>query len=85
MVKNPSAKQETGIQSLSQECRLEEEMAMFKYLAWEIPWTEEPGGLNSVHKIAKSWTQLKRLSTRVRPHTHTHTHACHNISDMCNQ
>ena len=74
MVKNPSAKQETGVQSLSQECRLEAETAMFKYLAWEIPWTEEPAGLHSVHRIAKSWTQLKQLSARVRTHTHTHTH-----------
>ena len=72
MVKNPSAKQETGFRSLSPECRLEEEMAMFKYLAWEIPWTEEPGGLHSVHRITKSWTQLKQLSARVRTHTHTH-------------
>ena len=27
-------------------------------LAWRIPWTEEPGGLQS---MAKSWTRLKRL------------------------
>ena len=39
MLKNPSAKQETGVRSLSQECHLEEEMAVFKYLAWKIPWT----------------------------------------------
>ena len=31
-------------------------------LAWRIPWTEEPGGLQ-VHRVAQSWTQLKRLST----------------------
>ena len=29
-------------------------------LAWRIPWTEEPGGLQSVG--SQSWTQLKRLS-----------------------
>ena len=29
-------------------------------LAWRIPWTEQPGGL---HRVAKSWTLLKRLST----------------------
>ena len=28
-------------------------------LAWKIPWTEEPGGLQSVG--SQSWTQLKRL------------------------
>ena len=27
-------------------------------LAWEIPWTEDPGRLQSVHGVAKSWTQL---------------------------
>ena len=30
-------------------------------LAWRIPWTEEPGGLHTVHGVAKRWT---RLSTR---------------------
>ena len=30
-------------------------------LAWRIPWTEEPGGLQSIGY--QSWTQLKRLST----------------------
>ena len=38
-------------------------------LAWRIPWTEEPGGLqsmdSSVHGIAKSQTGLKRLSTHI--------------------
>ena len=32
-------------------------------LAWRIPWTEEPGGLYIVHRIAKSQTRLKWLST----------------------
>ena len=27
-------------------------------LAWKIPWTEEPGGLHTVHGVAKSWTQV---------------------------
>ena len=27
-------------------------------LAWEIPWTEEPSGLHTVHKVAESRTQL---------------------------
>ena len=40
--------QETQIQSLGQEDPLEEEMATHSsILAWEIPWTEEPGGLQS--------------------------------------
>ena len=34
------------IRSLSQEDPLEEEVATYSsILAWEIPWTEEPGGL----------------------------------------
>ena len=27
-------------------------------LAWRIPWTEESGGLHTVHGVTKSWTQL---------------------------
>ena len=38
--------QETRVQSLGQEDTLEKEMvAHSSILAWEIPWTEEPGGL----------------------------------------
>ena len=49
LVKYPPAGQETWIQSLSQKNRLEEEMAIqSSILAWEIPWTEEPGGLQSM-------------------------------------
>ena len=37
------------VQSLGQEDPLEEEMAThFSILAWEIPWTEEPGGLQFI-------------------------------------
>ena len=47
--KNPPAKQEARIQSLSWEDPLEEEMATHSStLAWEIPQTEEPGGLQSM-------------------------------------
>ena len=46
VVKNLPAVQKTWIQSLAQEDPLEEEMATHSsVLAWEIPWTEEPGGL----------------------------------------
>ena len=46
MEKNLPAKQETRVLILSQEDPLEEEMAIyFSILAWEIPWTEEPGRL----------------------------------------
>ena len=49
MVKNPSAVQETQVGSLGWEDPLEEEMATHSsILAWRIPWTEEPGGLQSM-------------------------------------
>ena len=41
--------QETGVQSLGQEDPLKEEMAtQSRILAWRIPWTEEPGGQQSM-------------------------------------
>ena len=50
-IKNPPAMQEmqdTWVQSLSQEDPLEEGMATHSsIIAWRIPWTEEPGGLQS--------------------------------------
>ena len=49
-VKNLPAMQETWLQSLGWEDPLEEEMATHaSILAWETPWTEEPGQLNKVH------------------------------------
>ena len=48
-VKNLPAMQETWVQSLGREDRLEKEMATHSsILAWRIPWTEEPGGLQSM-------------------------------------
>ena len=50
--------QEAWVQSLDWEDPLEMEMATyFSILAWEIPWTEELGGL---HRVTKSWTQLSK-------------------------
>ena len=41
--------QETWVQSVAREDSLEKEMAThFRTLAWEIPWTEEPGVLQSL-------------------------------------
>ena len=49
VVKNPPAMQETWVWSLGWEHPLEEEMAtLSSMLAWRIPWTEEPGGLQSM-------------------------------------
>ena len=48
IVKNLPAVQETWIQSLGQEDPLEKRKATHSsILAWRIPWTEEPGGLQS--------------------------------------
>ena len=49
MVKNMPAMQETQVQSLGQEDPLEKGMATHSsILDWRIPWTEEPGGVQSV-------------------------------------
>ena len=49
MVKYLPAMQETWVQSLGQEDPLVKEMATHpSVLAWEIPWTEETGGVQSV-------------------------------------
>ena len=48
-VKNLPAKQDTRVQSLGWEDSLEKEMATHSsILAWKIPWTEEPDGLQSM-------------------------------------
>ena len=48
-VKNPPALQETEVRSLGGEDPLEEGMATHSsILAWRIPWTLEPGGLQSI-------------------------------------
>ena len=48
-VKNPPAMQEMGVQSLGQEDPLEESMTIHSsILAWRIPLTEEPSGLQSM-------------------------------------
>ena len=49
MVKCLPAMQETRVQSLGQEDPLEKEMATHSsILAWKIPWTKEPGRLQSI-------------------------------------
>ena len=48
MVKDTLAMQESQVQSLGQEDPLEKGMATYSsMLAWRIPWTEEPGRLQS--------------------------------------
>ena len=66
-VKNWHAIQELQVRSLGWEDRLEEGMATHSsILSWRIPWTEKPGGLQSMgHKELDTTEQLSE-------HTHTH-------------
>ena len=60
-VKNLPAMQETRIWYLDQEDPLEKEIATHSsILAWEIPWTEEPGGLQSMgtQRVRNDWSNL---------------------------
>ena len=55
-LKRLPAMRETWVRSLGWEDPLEKEMATHSsILAWRIPWTEEPGGLQST-EVAKSQT-----------------------------
>ena len=55
LVKNSPAMWETWVQSLGWEDPPEEEMATHSsILAWRVPWTEEPGRLQSMG--SQSWT-----------------------------
>ena len=63
VVKNPPAQQEMWVLSLGQEDALKEEVATHSsLLVWDIPWTEEPGGLQSVGPQRVNTTQ--RLNHR---------------------
>ena len=64
--------QENWVQSLGQKDPLEEEMATYSsILAWEIPWTEKPGGLQSTRSqtVGHNWAT---------EHTHTVTGCAEN-------
>ena len=60
--------QEMWVQSLDWEDPLEKEMAAHSSIpAWRSPWTEKPGGLQSmgVHRVSNSQTQLQLLSMQL--------------------
>ena len=64
-VKNPPERQETRVQSLGWEVPLEKGMAIHcSILAWRIPWTEKPGGLQSMRlqRVAHDWVTNTFLS-----------------------
>ena len=65
------------VQSLGQEDALEEAMATHSSIhAWRIPWTEEPGRLQSMgsHRVGHHWSNLACTHTHGHAHTHTHAH-----------
>ena len=67
MVKNLPAKQETQVRSLGWEDPLEKGIATHSnILAWTIPWTEEPGGLQSMgsQKVRHDRSDLACTQTR---------------------
>ena len=73
MVKNVPVMQETWVWSLGQEDPLEKGMVTHSsILTWRIPWTEEPGKLQSIELkiVGHGWA----TNTHIHTHTHTHTH-----------
>ena len=65
IVKNPPAKQEMRVRSLGREDALGEGLPTHsRTLACRMPRTEEPGGL-PVHRVTKSWTEQRLLSSLV--------------------
>ena len=68
MVKNLPAMWETGVRPLSWEDHVKKEMAThYSILAWRIPWTEEPGGLQSM--ALQRITLAQRHSREDKPHS----------------
>ena len=65
--------QETHVWSLGQEDPLEKEMATHSIsLAWQILWTEEPGGLQSV-----GWKESQNLTTRQHNNSNNNNYHSH--------
>ena len=72
-VKHLPTMRETWVRSLGWEVPLEKEMATHSsILAWKIPWTEEPGWLQSLG--SQSWTQLSNF-TSLHIHVYAYIHA----------
>ena len=52
-------------------------------LAWRIPWAEPPGGLHTVHRVAKSQTRLKPLSMHKCMEFKQNSSFCVDILNKC--
>ena len=78
MVKSLPAMQETWVQPLDWEDALEKEMATHSsILAWEAPWTKEPGGLESMgsQRVRHDWATNIHPGSTTRP--------CHSGISRC--
>ena len=67
MVKRLPTMRETWIQSLGQEDSLEKEMATHSSIhAWKIPWTKDPGGLQSMgsQRVGHNWATSLHFLTK---------------------
>ena len=92
-VKNSPAIQETLVWSLGGEDPLEEEMATHScILAWRIPWTEEPGGLHTVHRVTdrQTWWYYEQSRGDLKDTEGYMWILCHRIKDkryvcLCHQ
>ena len=80
--------QEMWVQSLGQEAPLEKEMATHSSIpAWEISWTEEPGGLQSMgsqrvgHNLVTKQQQKEEISQNM--HALSHCPQNHTKTDFC--
>ena len=79
LVKNPPAMQETWVWSLGWEYPLEEGMPTHSsILAWKIPWTEKPGGLQSVGSQGVGHDYSTKHSTAPNKVKFTICQPCHN-------
>ena len=74
------------VRSLGQEDPLEERLAThYSILAWRIPWTEEPGRLQSMglQRVGHDWaSDCAHAHAHTHTHTHTHTHISESFETM---
>ena len=79
VVKNPPVKQETWVRSLGREDPLEKGMKTHSnILAWEIPWREEPGGLQSMgsQRVRHNWVTNTHTSVWTHMSFNLYTYLC---------
>ena len=85
MVKRLPAMRETQVRSLGQEDPLETEMATHSStLAWRIPWTEEPGGLQSMasQRVRHDLFTEREQQGSQYFHRYSENHNCYKIHEI---